>query len=44
MHQKVFDDMKALMSIDVLLSYTDHNLCFNIYTDASDYQIGAFIF
>ena len=43
-HQKAFDDMKKLMTKDVLLSYPDHNLPYNIYTDASNYQLGAVIF
>jgi hypothetical protein len=34
--QKAFDQMKALMAADVLCA-------FNIFTDASDYQLGACI-
>ena len=42
-HQKAFNDMKTFMTKDVSLSYLDHNLTFNIYTNASDYQLGAVI-
>ncbi len=41
--QKVFDKMHLLMAADALAAYPDHNKRFNVYTDASDFQLGACI-
>jgi hypothetical protein len=41
--QKAFDNMRLLMAVDALAAYPDHNKRFDVYTDASDFQLGACI-
>jgi hypothetical protein len=41
--QQVFDKMRLLMAADALAAYPDHNKRFNVYTDASDFQLGTCI-
>ncbi len=42
-HENSFQMMKRLISEDVLLRFPNHSKPFYIYTDASNYQIGATI-
>ena len=42
-HQKAFDDVKAVIAKDVALAYPDYSKEFEIYTDASSKQMGAVI-
>jgi hypothetical protein len=41
--QKVFNKMCLLMAVDALADYPNHNKRFDVYTDASDFQLGACI-
>jgi hypothetical protein len=41
--QKAFDKMRLLMAANALAAYLDHNKRFDVYTDASDFQLGACI-
>jgi hypothetical protein len=41
--QKAFDKMYLLMAANALAAYPDHNKRFDVYTDASDFQLGACI-
>jgi hypothetical protein len=35
--QKAFDKMRLLMAANALAAYPDHNIRFDVYTDASDF-------
>ncbi len=41
--EQAFTEMKRLFARDTLLAYPDFNKKFTIYTDASDFQLGAVI-
>ena len=41
--QAAFDKMHAFMVADALAAYPDHNKQLNMYTDSSEYQLGACI-
>ena len=41
--QEAFENMKAVMATDALSAYSDHNKAFQIYTNASNYQLDVVI-
>ena len=42
-HQKAFETLKSIMATDCLNAYPNYNQPFEIYTNASEYQLGAAI-
>jgi hypothetical protein len=40
---KAFNKIRLLMAANALAAYPDHNKQFYVYTDASDFQLGACI-
>ena len=42
-HEIAFQSMKEIVAKDVMLRFTQHDKEFHIYTDASQYQVGATI-
>jgi hypothetical protein len=41
--QQAFDKMRLLLAANALAAYSNHNKRLDIYTDASDFQLGACI-
>jgi hypothetical protein len=41
--QNAFEKKRLLMAVNALAAYPDHNKWFDVYTDASDFQLGACI-
>ena len=42
-HQKAFEQMKAIIATDALLTYPNPDKPYNMETDTSDYQLGSVI-
>ena len=42
-HKKAFQDIKKVLSEEVMLAFPNFNKPFDIHTDSSDYQLGAVI-
>jgi len=40
-HQKAFEALKQAITSEVLLTFPDYSKPFHLFTDASDYQVGA---
>ncbi len=38
---QAFKHLEAILVVDVLMAYPNHNIPFYFYTDASNYQMGA---
>ncbi len=41
--QQAFNKMRLLMAANALAAYPNHNKRFDVYTDASDFQLGTCI-
>jgi spore germination protein GerM len=41
--QKAYDKMRLLIAANALAASPDHNKQFNVYTDATDFQLGTCI-
>ncbi len=41
--QQAFDKMHLTVAVNALAAYPDHNKKFDVYTDASDFQLSACI-
>ena len=42
-HEKAFQQMKAIITADAMNAFPDYTQPFHVYTDASDFQLGAAI-
>ena len=42
-HQKAFDEMKAIIVADAIIAFPDYYIPLHVYTDASDLNLGAAI-
>ena len=42
-HERSFKEMKAIIVADAINVFPDYSIPFDVYTDASDFQLGAAI-